>query len=333
MKTRILIPMAICTILFQASVMGAADTLLVHYSVARCDSLIQANATNPDFVVMDVRTPAEYFPEHLEGAINRNYYAPNFTGLLDLLPRNKLYLIHCQSGGRSGATFNMMAAMGFTGVVDMLGGITAWKSASLPTTAAFAPLLMAVSDTVAENDTVVIGTSDTLFLVVTNRANDTLRFTGITSLAGTEFSTDFNISTTLEGPFDYHFSIIYTPVDELADSLHFLIESNGGSLSFHIQRTGKAVTSGMEVATGVHWKVYPNPFDRRLHVENEPGSITFDRCIIYDPLGRVIDLPTARSMEYGDSRITLDAASLHRGVYFIRITGNGEDLVRKIVKW
>jgi len=211
------------------------DTLLTHYNVQQCDSLIQANSTNPDFVILDVRTSSEYNPQHLEGAINRNYYAANFQQLLDALPRNKFYLIHCRSGSRSDATFNIMLGLSFPRVVNMLGGILAWNAAALPTTADFASLLMAVSDTTISIESGGIGVLDTLALTITNRANNTLAFDNVTSLTGTEFTHDFEINTTLEGAEDYTFSIIYQPVDEVNDSVSFLIESNGGDINFYVR--------------------------------------------------------------------------------------------------
>jgi rhodanese-related sulfurtransferase len=210
------------------------EILQVHYNVLQCDSLIAANATNPDFVVLDVRTFSQYYYAHLLGAINRDYFASNFHDLIDALPRNKFYLVHCQSGSRSLNTFNLMAGMDFTKLVDMLGGMYAWNAASLPTTSVFAPLLMAVSDTMQSMDAAAVGVVDTLALTITNRANLNLTFTSKTPLNGTEFSTNFNLSTVVKGAEDYTFSIFYEPLDEIYDTLDFLIESNGGDIIFHI---------------------------------------------------------------------------------------------------
>lgn len=216
---------------------ASQDTLLVHYNVYQCDSLVQANATNPDFVILDVRTSGEYIYAHLLGAINKNYYASNFTQLIDALPRHKMYLVHCRSGGRSGNTYNMMLGMNFTQVVNMQGGILAWNAASLPTTSGFAPLLMAVSDTMIADETIILGVVDTIALTITNRANSNLMFSAISSLTGTEFTTNFMMSTTLHGAEDYTFSIFYEPLDEISDTLDFLIESNGGDIVFRIYRS------------------------------------------------------------------------------------------------
>jgi hypothetical protein len=54
-----------------------------------------------DFVVLDVRTATEYNTLHILGAINRDYYADDFAAQLKALDKNKAYLIHCRTGGRS----------------------------------------------------------------------------------------------------------------------------------------------------------------------------------------------------------------------------------------
>jgi hypothetical protein len=79
-------------------------------------------------------------------------------------------------------------------------------------------------------------------LAITNRANSTLTFDAVSSLTGTEFSTDFNLDTTLMGADDYSFMIFYHPLDGLNDTLDFLIDSNGGSITFHIETSVAAPT-------------------------------------------------------------------------------------------
>ena len=96
--------------------------------------LIRENKDNPDFVIIDVRTPEEFLDEHLENAINLNYYSDTFQKDLHKLDKNKTYLIYCRTGGRSGNTLNIMQELVFRVVYNILGGITKWKSAGLPTT-------------------------------------------------------------------------------------------------------------------------------------------------------------------------------------------------------
>lgn len=312
----------------------SADSIQAHFTVYQVDSLIQASVTNPDFCVMDVRTPAEYDPEHLEGAINRNYNGAGFDSLLGLLPRHKMYVLYCLGGGRSGATFNKMVSMGFPNVINTLGGITAWKNAGLPTTPDLTPLLMAVSDTIVPNDSVFIGTTDTILLTVTNRANDTLRFTSFTPLTGTEFSTDFDISTWLEGPFDYTFAIFYTPTDTLTDFITFEIESNGGTIKFFITRIGKMPLVGTDdlqtLNSDFRFTNYPNPFSSSTTIEFDPGQPGNTDIMICDQSGKVVDHRVVQSTK-GVNKLTWDAGSRPAGVYLCRITAGNQTLTARML--
>ena len=310
------------------------DSLQAHFTVFQVDSLIQANTTNPDFCVMDVRTPAEYTPEHLEAAINRNYNGAGFDSLIDLLPRHKMYVLYCLSGGRSGSTYNKMVALGFPSIVNMLGGITDWKNQGFPTTPDFAPLQMAVSDTVIPDDTVTIGKSDSIPLTVTNRANTILQFTSITSLAGTEFTTNFDTTITLEGPFDYTFFIYYSPVDTLTDSVAFRIESNGGPVQFHITRTGRDPGVGVEdlriTNCELRIKNFPNPFSLSTTIEFELKKSGAVEISIMNQFGEVVD-QFIHDGHMGLNRFNWDAGSLPAGVYFYRIVAGNKMASTKMV--
>jgi rhodanese-related sulfurtransferase len=335
MKTVLSLIMALSAIFFDASGIRktfAGDTLWVNYTAFQCDSLVQANATNPDFCVMDVRTWSEYAPDHIEGAINRDYYSSDFHDLIDALPRNKMYMIHCAGGSRSINVFNMMKTMGFLQLVNMLGGLYAWENAFYPTTSDFAPLQMAVSDTTLPIDSIPVGTTETIHLTVTNRANDTLRFTGITSLMGTEFSTDFDTSTTLEGPFDYNFSIFYTPLDEQADSVTFLIPSNGGDVRFHIMRTGKI---NLSVQNGLHDApliIYPNPCSLSATINFEMPAPGIAEFIIFNNSGQIVDKIVQENALKGKNRILWDTKEIPSGLYFSRLKTTNRDSSGKVVK-
>lgn len=97
-------------------------------------SLIQENKANPNFVILDVRTPKEFQEGHIEGTINLDYYAKTFLDDLDRLDKTKQYFIYCRTGSRSGKTFGFMKKLGFQKVYHMVGGIKRWKAEGLPTT-------------------------------------------------------------------------------------------------------------------------------------------------------------------------------------------------------
>ncbi len=96
-------------------------------------ALIQNNQNNPDFVIIDVRTPDEFGGEHIENATNIDFYSETFRDMLNNLDKNKTYLIYCRSGGRSGNALNIMAELDFTEVYNILGGILIWEAEGLPT--------------------------------------------------------------------------------------------------------------------------------------------------------------------------------------------------------
>ena len=98
------------------------------------NALIQENNNNPNFVILDVRTPEEYLSGHIENAVNLDYYSNTFGNSLDELDKNKTYLIYCRSGRRSENTLNIMKGLDFREAYNMLGGINKWKSEGFSTT-------------------------------------------------------------------------------------------------------------------------------------------------------------------------------------------------------
>jgi len=96
-------------------------------------TLIQDNQNNPDFVIIDVRTPEEFAEEHIENSTNLDFYDKTFRKDLNKLDKEKTYLIYCRSGGRSGNALEIMDELDFREVYNVSGGIIAWKEAGLPT--------------------------------------------------------------------------------------------------------------------------------------------------------------------------------------------------------
>jgi rhodanese-related sulfurtransferase len=109
-----------------------SDTIYRNLNAIQADSLITAYDTNSNFVIIDVRTPADFNTSHIENAININYYDANFSSQISALDHSKAYLLYCQGGSRSGATFTMMQGMHFKEVYNLLGGINSWISNGFP---------------------------------------------------------------------------------------------------------------------------------------------------------------------------------------------------------
>jgi len=293
-------------------------------SATACDSLIKANEKNPDFVILDVRTPDIWKADHLAGSINRNYYDADFKTQLSALPKTKIFLLHCQSGGRSGPTLTMMKSLNFVEVYEMSGGINTWKSKSLPTTAILAPKLMLVSNGGIKNGTLQYGMADTLKITLTNRANDTLKFVSVTLPGGNEFSSNFDLKKKLIGSENYTFSVYYKPQQQNNDLVNVGIKSNGGDLTLSIILKN-GTTQGVQNIAYDEPKIYPNPATNFISFENFSGS-TLQEVSLVNMNGQLVrkeyDFPAMNQLKVTD---------LPEGIYFVRIVTGNRIVVNELI--
>jgi rhodanese-related sulfurtransferase len=118
--------------LFDSRVTDDVPAVLEDITAAEAYEMIQANAGNPDFVIIDVRTDDEFAGGHIQNAVHINFYADSFSPDIKALERDDTYLVYCQSGGRSGQTLGLMAVLDFREVYDLIGGVNAWQEAGLP---------------------------------------------------------------------------------------------------------------------------------------------------------------------------------------------------------
>ncbi len=95
-------------------------------------ALIQENLDNPDFLIIDVRTPAEYKDGHLKGAVNINLISETFKEDIVKLDSSKIYLIYCRSGYRSSLAVSIMQKLEFACIYHMANGIIEWNAEGLP---------------------------------------------------------------------------------------------------------------------------------------------------------------------------------------------------------
>jgi rhodanese-related sulfurtransferase len=102
-------------------------------NVVQADSLIKSHLGLSDFVLLDVRTPAEYITERIDKSRNLDGSAAYFNDSIEKLDKNRIYLVYCGSGGRSPGACSKMMAKSFKTVYNMQQGLSAWKSAGFPT--------------------------------------------------------------------------------------------------------------------------------------------------------------------------------------------------------
>lgn len=76
-------------------------------------------------VLLDVRTPGEFYSGTLPGAKNINIMSPDFREEVMALDKSKEYFLICRSGARSSQACSWMANQGFR-VRNLNGGIGAF---------------------------------------------------------------------------------------------------------------------------------------------------------------------------------------------------------------
>ena len=79
-----------------------------------------------DFVLIDVREPAEYEIVSIPGAvlIPKNEFL--LGNALETMPQDKPIVLHCKSGMRSAEVLAVLKSAGFADAVHVGGGIVAW---------------------------------------------------------------------------------------------------------------------------------------------------------------------------------------------------------------
>lgn len=94
-------------------------------------ALIEGEWNNPDFVVVDVRTPSEFAEGHIPVALNINYNSGTFREELGKLDMEKTYLVYSESGERGCQAVGLMQDMGFRNVYHLAGGLSQLERLSM----------------------------------------------------------------------------------------------------------------------------------------------------------------------------------------------------------
>lgn len=95
-------------------------------------ALIKENTSNKDFIIIDVRTLAEYNDAHIKNAVLIDFYSDSFKTDILKLDKNKTYFVYCRSGNRSGQAAAFMKNSGFKIVYNLKSGIREWIAKGLP---------------------------------------------------------------------------------------------------------------------------------------------------------------------------------------------------------
>ncbi len=95
--------------------------------------LIQEHRNDSNFIILDLRTDNMYNEEHIENSICYDVFSENFDEWVNQFDRNKVYLLYCNVGHRSGIALNKMKELGFRNLYHLFKGIQEWKKQGYPT--------------------------------------------------------------------------------------------------------------------------------------------------------------------------------------------------------
>ncbi|HEU5315444.1 MAG TPA: MBL fold metallo-hydrolase [Chloroflexota bacterium] len=90
-----------------------------------------AHAQNGAWRILDVRQPREWFGGHARGALH--VPGADLPRRLDELEKDTRWLVVCSTGYRSAIAASLLRRAGHRHVANVLGGMSAWQAAHLPT--------------------------------------------------------------------------------------------------------------------------------------------------------------------------------------------------------
>lgn len=83
--------------------------------------------------LLDVRTSKEFSSGHIKDAMQADWTnADQFKERIKYVDKDKPVYVYCLAGGRSAAAAAWMKEHGFSNIIELQGGINAWKTANKP---------------------------------------------------------------------------------------------------------------------------------------------------------------------------------------------------------
>ncbi len=112
----------------QQPVAIASDSASIFERVSPSE-FVQTLQDDPQVMLIDVRTPAEYAGGHIANSVNIN--VEEIASRLDEIPRDKTIVVYCRTGRRSARAAQILRNAGYNVIYD-LGGILDWQAAGFP---------------------------------------------------------------------------------------------------------------------------------------------------------------------------------------------------------
>lgn len=103
---------------------------LTRFPLIDAEELAEKQASTSPSYILDVRTKGEWESGHISGAANISLVELEHS--CNKLPRGIPMTLVCQSGSRSSLAASLLRKQGFADVMNLRGGMLAWKQAGLP---------------------------------------------------------------------------------------------------------------------------------------------------------------------------------------------------------
>jgi rhodanese-related sulfurtransferase len=103
---------------------GTSNSGAVYHKITAEEAKTKMDSGAP-YVLVDVRTAAEYQAQRIDGAVNIPVDQIKTLAPTMLPDKNALIFTYCRSGVRSSTAAHTLVSLGYTNVYDM-GGIMNW---------------------------------------------------------------------------------------------------------------------------------------------------------------------------------------------------------------
>jgi len=102
----------------------------IGYRQIGMDEAMEIMENESDYIILDVRTPAEFSEKHIPGAINVPNESIGSDEIAELPDKEQLILVYCRSGNRSKQASEKLIDLGYTNIVEF-GGINDWPGETI----------------------------------------------------------------------------------------------------------------------------------------------------------------------------------------------------------
>ncbi|MEI0531103.1 rhodanese-like domain-containing protein [Brachyspira pilosicoli] len=89
------------------------------YKNLNIEKAIKLVNSSTNLIILDVRTREEYLAGNIPNSINIDVLSQDFKSKIDMLDKNKEYLVYCRSGNRSAIASSIMSTNGFINIYNL----------------------------------------------------------------------------------------------------------------------------------------------------------------------------------------------------------------------